>query len=215
MVFAASFFSLTLRLAFAVPMLFLAYLCFVMDNRTRWSFSYVGYMLATLSQTWLLLASLLGKHPSSRFFCLFRQMSWTFNGIIAIVFWGYLYQLPGIRKLISDPYVHILMVFMHSLPILSEFKEVCTNGNVYAKGDYKWTILLLAGYGVVNYVDMIVHGTALYPMLTWKDPTSIVFIVFAIIVSFSLHCLGGFLSTHAVYANKPIAADATVKTKGQ
>lgn len=159
------------------------------------SFSFWGYFLSFLVQLFSFIYNIKGSYRRSRAYWLLRQFSWTSNIIITIVFWGPLYSLPELQKILkANPYIHLVMIFMHSFPILADIKEMFCTRIEYRDGDYKWTIVFLLCYGAVNIVDAYYVGAALYPLLTWKDAMSIVFVVAVIIISYSSHKGGAWLS---------------------
>jgi len=167
-------------------------------DRTAFSFSFFGYSMAAISQLLLYLqnSSTSWNTPKfTRFTAIFRQISWTSNVLISIVFWSYLYNHPIIRPLLTSTFtMHCLMVWMHSAPIVYEIFDMLHTGNSYQKGDYKYTIFYLLSYGVVNILDALYYGVALYPMLKWNDKLSAIFIAITILLTFSVHSLGSYVS---------------------
>eukprot|EP00826_Nyctotherus_ovalis_P042460 TRINITY_DN4369_c0_g1_i8.p2 TRINITY_DN4369_c0_g1~~TRINITY_DN4369_c0_g1_i8.p2 ORF type:complete len:190 (-),score=28.90 TRINITY_DN4369_c0_g1_i8:42-611(-) len=143
-------------------------------TRVYRSFSFLGYFLSFLVQVSGFIYNVKGTDERPRAYWLLRQFSWTSNIIITIVFWGVFYTIEEFQAIMRQSlYVHLVMIFMHLFPIVAEVKEMCCTRIEYKKGDFVWTVVYLLCYGVVNIVDTLMEKKALYPLLTWKDATSI------------------------------------------
>ncbi len=193
---AASGFDTLSRLVLSLAMLVVGTTSFVLYEK-RPSFSYLGFWMATIGQVWLLF-----RGPSdSHSFWIFRQMSWTFNVIITLTFWGYLYRLEYLQIIFRDSALtHGLMALLHSLPYLAEVREILCHGIKYLRWDFGYTVATLVGYGVVNYVDDQIAGKPMYPMLTWQGASTLVFVAITLGIAFAIHSLGNFISSRGVFA---------------
>ena len=190
--------SLVIRFLLIILMLIVAVVAVTEFGRTKYSFGFLGYIVSTLGQIWIFAANCKSRGNTlefSKVYRVFCQVSWTFNTLITLVFWGFLYHVDAIGKFFKRRFItHVDMILLHLLPILMEIRELYRRPMVYSRGDYLWAVLVMVLYGGVNYIDTIVSGYPLYPMLNWKDATSVIFIVFTLVLSYSLHCLGSYIS---------------------
>lgn len=182
------------RVLLVVILVLIEIINFVHTPRTRFSFSNLGYSLNMLAEVWILVHLLTNPLKEfSRKFWICSQLAWNINTLIVVVYWGYLYHLEAYQaELKKSIILHTEKIVIHVLPALCVMLEMKSHGIEYRKHDFLWTIVYLLCYGVVSLIEIFVAKNVLYPMLTWKDMATALFIPIVFLLAFLAHCLGYF-----------------------
>jgi hypothetical protein len=165
--------------------------CIAIPKHTL-AYSTWGYFLVAGMEMWVLICEgRFGTKPHSRGFWVLCQLSWGANLLIVAVFWGYLYFTDIVRAMWQkDASMHKRLVIVHTLPLLILLKELFYRRIEYRDGDLKWMAIYQAFYGAISWSYSYVTQSSIYPMLTWRDGRSILFIVISCLLLIGFHYLG-------------------------
>jgi hypothetical protein len=132
--------------------------------------------------------------------------------IVSIIFWGFLY-----KDEVSNPFKNIDKFNLHSfhtLPIISLSIDYFTNYWIFKYSHVVITTTYILIYGIFNCIYVLVSGNTIYPILTWKDVMTFVYIFMITLIIVGFHFLFTWLSMKKLpkYA-KPIKSGNTTTTE--
>lgn len=121
-----------------------------------------------------------------RFTLVLFEIMMSTNVVITIVFWVFLF--PEVDMSMYSFAGKLDMVWTHCVPCVVTLIEYSMNAWRFKNSH--WVVLLIFGlvYGLVNLIGTLIYGP-IYPIITWKDFMSYIFILVICLMEVGLHFL--------------------------